>query len=90
MELWAGLRQGLARARAVFRSLLSPGSDPAELEQVLLGADVGVKATQILLGRVRMAGEPAERRRQLEAAIVEILGRVRCQPPTPSQIPPLV
>ncbi len=77
----ARLRQGLSRTRNVFRRLLVAESDE-ELEELLLGADVGVKATQLLVEKVRGAGD--DRRQVLEEEIVRILGgagEVRRQKP---------
>jgi len=66
----ARLKQGLARTRNVFRRLLTAESTE-ELEELLLSADVGVKATQLLVERIRGA---EDRRKALEEEIAGILG----------------
>lgn len=72
-RIGSGLRRlaaGLARTRTVFRRLL--GTDnPEELEELLLGADVGVRATELLLESIRRAG--GDRRAALETEISRIL-----------------
>jgi len=65
----ARLKQGLARTRSVFRRLLTAESTE-ELEELLLSADVGVTATQLLVERIRGA---EDRRSALEEEIAGIL-----------------
>ncbi len=63
------LRQGLAKTRDVFRRLLAARND-TEIEELLLSADVGVKASRLLAERVLTA---RDRRAALEQEIVNIL-----------------
>ncbi|HDR00407.1 MAG TPA: signal recognition particle-docking protein FtsY [candidate division WOR-3 bacterium] len=73
------LASGLARTRSVFRRLLSAESDE-ELEELLLGADVGSRATELLLDKVRGV-RPAERGTALEAEIARLLSAGGGAPP---------
>jgi len=72
-RIGAGFRKlagGLAKTRQVFQRLLVAESDE-EVEEALLAADVGVKATELLLEKVRGSG--AKRREVLEAEIARLL-----------------
>ncbi len=64
------LRDGLSKTRAVFRRLLAT-EDMAELEELLLAADVGVEVSQALVERARSAGD--RRRAVLEEEITRML-----------------
>lgn len=64
------LKQGLAKTRNVFRRLLST-QDDAEFEDLLLGADVGVKASRLLADKAKASGK--QRREVLEREIAAIL-----------------
>lgn len=70
----AKLRQNLSRTRQLFRSLLT-ADGTEEMEEALLAADVGVRATELLISRVRRAG--ADRRQVLEEEIARIVGQTR-------------
>ena len=65
------MRRGLTKTRGVFRRLLS-ARDAEEVEDLLLGADVGVAVTELLVEKVRNAG--SGRLRVLEEAIAALLG----------------
>jgi fused signal recognition particle receptor len=83
-----GLRRlaaGLARTRNVFQRLLVTDNDE-ELEELLLGADVGVRAAGLLLERIRRGGD---RRAALEVEIARLLAAGRGAPAAPA-IPPEV
>ncbi|MFO7674753.1 MAG: signal recognition particle-docking protein FtsY [bacterium] len=72
-DIGRGLRRlaaGLARTRGTFRRLLTAETDE-EIEELLLGADVGVAATEILIERIRRSG--SDRRAVLEAEIAKLL-----------------
>ena len=77
------LASGLARTRNVFRRLLTAESDE-ELEELLLGADVGSRATELLLAKLRGV-RPAERRTALEAEITRLLSPAAGSPPPPGR-----
>ncbi|MFO7638438.1 MAG: signal recognition particle-docking protein FtsY [bacterium] len=79
------LAAGLARTRQVFQRLLKT-EDVEELEELLLGADVGVRATGLLLERMRRAG--GDRRAALEEEIARILAP--SQPPAAAPDPAAV
>ncbi|MFO7649988.1 MAG: signal recognition particle-docking protein FtsY [bacterium] len=64
------LRAGLAKTRQVFARVLGAASTE-ELEEALLSADVGVKATELLVEKVKRAGD--DRRQVLEKEIAAIL-----------------
>ena len=64
------LVSGLAKTRQVFQRMLV-AADNEELEEALLSADVGVKATDILVQKVERAG--GDRRAVLEAEIARLL-----------------
>ncbi len=64
------LKEGLARTRQVFARVLGAASTE-ELEEALLSADVGVRATELLVEKVRRAGD--DRRQVLEREIAAIL-----------------
>jgi len=66
----ARLRRGLAKTRGVFRHLLAAKGDE-ELEELLLSADVGMRATQTLVDKV--SGAPGDRREVLEREIARLL-----------------
>jgi len=84
MALFSKLSRALARTRAVFRSF---GADQSDLEAALLAADVGVKATQRLLGRLRPG---ADRQKVLAAEIAQILSQAGPVGPVRPVSPPLV
>jgi len=64
------LASGLAKTRQVFQRLLV-AANTEELEEALLAADVGVKATEILVEKVRRA--TGDRREVLETEIARLL-----------------
>jgi fused signal recognition particle receptor len=64
------LVSGLAKTRQVFQRMLVAANNE-ELEEALLSADVGVKATDILVQKVERAG--GDRRAVLEAEIARLL-----------------
>ena len=66
------LVSGLAKTRQVFQRMLVAANNE-ELEEALLSADVGVKATDILVQKVERAG--GDRRAVLEAEIARLLTR---------------
>lgn len=77
------LRAGLAKTRQVFARVLGAASTE-ELEEALLSADVGVKATELLVEKVKRAGD--DRKQVLEKAIAAILtgeATGKAQSPTP-------
>uniref|UniRef100_A0A7C4CC44 Signal recognition particle receptor FtsY n=1 Tax=candidate division WOR-3 bacterium TaxID=2052148 RepID=A0A7C4CC44_UNCW3 len=69
MSLLERLRRGLDKTRRLFRQVLT-AQDTTELEELLLAADVGVKATGILVEKVKRS---ADRREVLEAEITRLL-----------------
>lgn len=66
------LKDGLSRTRGVFRQLLTTEDDD-EFEGLLLGADVGIEATRLLVSRAR--GSAGDRREVLEREITRLLDR---------------
>ncbi len=80
------LASGLAKTRHVFQRLLV-AANTEELEEALLAADVGVKATEILVEKVRHA--TGGRREILETEIARLL-EPKPQTPSPEPRPPLV
>ena len=64
------LKSGLSKTRQVFQRLLV-AADTTELEELLLSADVGVKATAYLAGKAAHAS--GDRRRLLETEIARLL-----------------
>jgi fused signal recognition particle receptor len=64
------LKDGLAKTRQVFARVLGAASTE-ELEEALLSADVGVRATELLVEKVKRAGD--DRRQVLEQEIAAIL-----------------
>ncbi len=64
------LASGLAKTRNVFQRLLV-AANTEELEEALLAADVGVKATELLVNKVKSAS--GDRREVLEAEIANLL-----------------
>jgi len=64
------LASGLAKTRHVFQRLLV-AANTEELEEALLAADVGVKATEILVEKVKHA--TGDRRETLETEIARLL-----------------
>ncbi len=83
---FAKLAGGLTKTRQVFRRLLV-AANSAELEEALLAADVGVKATDILVDRVKHAS--GDRREVLETEITRLLSPNQ-QVTNPEPQPPLV
>jgi fused signal recognition particle receptor len=82
----AKLTSGLAKTRHVFQRLLV-AANTEELEEALLAADVGVKATDILVEKVKHA--TGDRRDVLETEIAGLLSpKSKVERPTPQ--PPLV
>jgi fused signal recognition particle receptor len=73
------LAGGLAKTRRVFQRLLV-AANTEELEEALIAADVGVRATEILVEKVR--GSAGERREVLETEIARLL-----TPKPQSQVP---
>jgi len=67
---FAKLASGLAKTRHVFQRLLV-AANTEELEEALLAADVGVKATEILVEKVKHAS--GDRREILETEIARLL-----------------
>ncbi|MCX6840835.1 MAG: signal recognition particle-docking protein FtsY [candidate division WOR-3 bacterium] len=80
------LAGGLAKTRQVFQRLLV-AANTEELEEALLAADVGVKATGILVEKVKRA--TGDRREVLETEIARLLSPPQSLAPSP-QSPPLV
>ena len=76
------LAAGLAKTRTAFARVLS-AADTEELEAALLEADVGVKATELLVQKVARAG--VDRRAVLEGEIARLLasGSARPEPGRP-------
>ncbi len=68
MSIWDGLR----RTREFFRRLAG-AVNTEELEEILLGADVGVRATEMLIAALRRGG--GNPREALKQEIVRILAR---------------
>lgn len=67
-----GLKEKLAKTRQIFSRLFSPsGTNIEDLEAALLSADVGVRATQLLLDEVRRAG--SDPKKALKEAIFTLL-----------------
>ena len=83
---FAKLTSGLAKTRHVFQRLLV-AANVEELEEALLAADVGVKATEILVGKVKHAA--GDRRDVLETEIARLLSPPQSSAPS-SQSSPLV
>ncbi|MEO0085253.1 MAG: signal recognition particle-docking protein FtsY [candidate division WOR-3 bacterium] len=69
MSLFERLRKGLDKTRQLFRRVLV-AQDTTELEELLLSADVGVRATGVLVDKIRRS---AGRREVLEAEISRLL-----------------
>jgi len=80
------LAGGLAKTRQVFQRLLV-AANTEELEEALLAADVGVKATEVLIEKVKHAA--GDRREILETEIARLLSPPQ-SPPTSPPSPPLV
>jgi fused signal recognition particle receptor len=80
------LASGLAKTRHVFQRLLV-AANTEELEEALLAADVGVKATGILVDKVKSAA--GDRREVLETEIARLLSP-KPQAPSSKPQPPLV
>ena len=80
------LASGLAKTRHVFQRLLV-AANTEELEEALLAADVGVKATEILVEKVKHA--TGDRRDVLETEISRLLSPSQSPAPS-SQSSPLV
>jgi len=80
------LAGGLTKTRRVFQRLLV-AANTEELEEALLAADVGVKATEILVEKVK--GSTGERRVVLETEIASLLG-AKSDVRSPKFSPPLV
>ena len=78
------LASGLAKTRHVFQRLLV-AANTEELEEALLAADVGVKATEILVEKVKHA--PGDRREILEAEIAKLLSPGSRSPTAVPQAP---
>jgi len=83
------LKEGLGKTRkGVQRSLMQlmgRGLDPEVLEEVeasLLGADVGVRTTDLLVERLRetAGGDPRESIQELQSAMADILASVESKP----------
>ncbi|MCY4131999.1 MAG: signal recognition particle-docking protein FtsY [Nitrospira sp.] len=83
------LKEGLGKTRKdVQRSLMQlmgRGLDPEVLEEVeasLLGADVGVRTTDLLVERLRetAGGDPRESIQELQSAMADILASVESKP----------
>jgi len=83
---FAKLASGLAKTRHVFQRLLV-AANTEELEEALLAADVGVKATEILVEKVKHA--TGDRREILETEIARLLSP-NPQAPSSEPQPPLV
>jgi fused signal recognition particle receptor len=83
---FAKLAGGLTKTRQVFQRLLV-AANSEELEEALLAADVGVKATDILVEKVKHAS--SDRREVLETEIARLLGP-KPQTTSPEPQPPLV
>jgi fused signal recognition particle receptor len=98
------LKQGLSKSReswvqkiaAVVQNRRWDETSIADMEESLIAADVGVKATQELLERLRKrvpsgSGEPGEEMsRALQAALVDMLGRAPAPKITPLSVRPWV
>jgi fused signal recognition particle receptor len=80
------LASGLAKTRQVFQRLLV-AANTEELEEALLAADVGVKATEVLVDKVKRAA--GDRRLVLETEIARLLNP-KLQTLNPKPQPPLV
>jgi fused signal recognition particle receptor len=80
------LASGLAKTRHVFQRLLV-AANTEELEEALLAADVGVKATEILVEKVKHAS--GDRRDVLETEIAGLLSP-KSKVESPASQPPLV
>ena len=80
------LASGLSKTRQVFQRLLV-AANTEELEEALFAADVGVKATGILVEKVKRA--TGDRREVLEAEIARLLSPPQSSAAGP-QTPPLV
>ncbi len=86
LNIFKKLASGLSKTRQVFQRLLV-AANAEEMEEALLSADVGVKATEILVDRVKRAA--GNRREVLETEIARLLSpESRVQSPESS--PPLV
>ncbi len=72
------LRQGLAKTRNAFRRILAT-EDNEELEELLLAADVGVKASRVLIDKAKGAGK--DRQAVLEQEIVRLLNGAKGSAP---------
>ncbi|MEO0020534.1 MAG: signal recognition particle-docking protein FtsY [candidate division WOR-3 bacterium] len=84
-----GLREKLAKTRQIFSRLFSPsGPNIDDLEAALLSADVGVKATQLLLAAVRRA--PNHPREALKEEIVTLLSSTVKAQPLPLEKPTVI
>jgi fused signal recognition particle receptor len=86
LNIFKKLASGLAKTRQVFQRLLA-AANTEEIEEALLAADVGVKATEILVEKVKHAA--GDRREVLEAEIARLLNP-EPQTPNPQPQPPLV
>jgi fused signal recognition particle receptor len=90
-SIGSGLKKlvaGLSKTRRVFQRLLT-AANTEELEELLLSADVGVKAAGVLVERVARAS--GDRRHVLESEIASLL--TPDAPPAPDKtpvVPPLV
>jgi fused signal recognition particle receptor len=80
------LADGLAKTRHVFQRLLV-AANTEELEEALLAADVGVKATEVLVEKVKHAA--GDRREILETEIARLLSP-KSQVESPKSQAPLV
>ena len=81
------LASGLAKTRQVFQRLLV-AANTEELEEALLAADVGVKATEILVEKVKHA--TGDRREILETEIAQLLSPPQSPAPSPQSLPLVV
>lgn len=84
MSLFERFRKGLNKTRQLFRQVLT-AQDTTELEELLLAADVGVKATGMLVEKVKRS---ADRRATLETEIARLLGASSTG--RPGAAPPMV
>lgn len=84
---FARLTSGLAKTRHVFQRLLV-AANTEELEEALLAADVGVKATDILVEKVKHA--TGDRRDILETEIARLLSPPQSPVSGPPSLPQVV
>jgi fused signal recognition particle receptor len=84
-----GLREKLAKTRQLFSRLISsPQTNLEELEAALLSADVGVRATRLLLDAVRCG--KAQPKQLLKQEIVRLLSSAVKPQPSVAELPAVI